>query len=134
MGAQNKAIAGVAKQQYEISTKAAKAAKSNMQRDQLGTRDQVAAEALDPELAQETAVKEVMDQDGLGDNGEELIARPGTVARQYEKLWKGMPMPSPSNPLLDAVARAAVKDPALPPTSMRRTRRSRRSTQVHSLN
>jgi hypothetical protein len=67
-------------------------------------------------------VKEVMDQDGLGDDGEELVAKPGAISRDYERIWNSMRMPAPSNPLLDAVSRAAVKTRALPPTS------------IHSLN
>merc|ERR1711998_816083 len=102
--AQSEAIAQISKQHYEAARKAAQAAKDSLTRSNTGIKEMVTAEALDPELAQETAVKEVMDKDGLGDNGEALVAR----------LWKSMPMPNPDNPLLDAVSRAAVKDPALP--------------------
>merc|ERR1711907_46154 len=112
--AQSEAIAQISKQHYEAARKAAQAAKDSLTRSNTGIKEMVTAEALDPELAQETAVKEVMDKDGLGDNGEALVAQKGEVSRQFERLWKSMPMPNPNNPLLDAVSRAAVKDPALP--------------------
>jgi hypothetical protein len=112
--AQTEAIAQIAKQRFEVARKEGQAAKDNLSRNKRGVEEIVSAEALDPELAQETAVKEVMDQDGLGDNGEALVAAKGEVSRQYERMWRSMPMPNPSNPLLDAVSAAAVKDPALP--------------------
>merc|ERR1712216_895144 len=61
--AQSEAIAQISKQHYEAARKAAQAAKDSLTRSNTGIKEMVTAEALDPELAQETAVKEVMDKD-----------------------------------------------------------------------
>lgn len=80
--AQTEAIAQIAKQRFEVARKEGQAAKDNLSRNKRGVEEIVSAEALDPELAQETAVKEVMDQDGLGDNGEALVAAKGKHTAQ----------------------------------------------------
>jgi len=114
--AQKKAILGVSKTRMDVAKKLALAAKDMVAHNEKGGRAEIMAESLDPEVAKEAAVKSAIDHDGLGDKGEQLVSKDGEIASKYEKLFNQMKTPVQSNPLLDAEARAAVKDSAAPPS------------------
>ena len=130
--AQKKAIVGVSKTRMDVAKKLAQAAKDMVAHNEKGGRAEIMAESLDPAVAKEAAVKSAIDHDGLGDKGEQLVSKDGKsvlpcvinfltlvtgeIARKYEKLFNQMKTPVQSNPLLDAEARAAVKDSAAPPS------------------
>jgi len=107
--AQKKAIVAVSKTRMDVAKKMALAAKDMVASNKQGGRAEIMAESLDPEVAKEAAVKSAIDHDGLGDKGEQLVAKDGAIARKYETLFNQMKTPVQSNPLLDAEARAALK-------------------------
>lgn len=107
--AQRQAVAKIGEANYESAKKAEAAAKAAVERHTEGIEDMYSAEALAPDLRRENAVKNVMDQDGLDDNGKPLVAPKGEVSKQYVELWNSMPTPKqPANALLDAAAAAAL--------------------------
>jgi hypothetical protein len=111
--AEAKAVEQIGHRDAEAAEKHLMAQKKATHRLAEGEEDEVSADALDPSFARQNAVHLAQDHDGIGDDGSDLIARKGAIAREYERVWHTIKMPTPSNPLLDAAANAAIKDPPL---------------------
>jgi hypothetical protein len=112
--AQTEAITKTSKKNMEVAKKLVTSATQRLARNRAGGREELIAEAMDPEIAKVAAVKSALDHHGLSDSGKELISKPGKISRKYMQLFQKYKDPEPNNPLLDATARAAVKTPALP--------------------
>lgn len=109
--AQAEAVAKQGNFNAEVAAKDAAAAASAKVDHEDGK--EVVAEAMDPQLRRQSALKKVMDQDGYSDDGTELVAKKGAVSAEYQRLWHEIKMPSHDNPLLNAAAAAASRDPPL---------------------
>merc|ERR1712139_407846 len=67
----------------------------------------------DPKEAKKEALLKIKDQDGISDLGTSLVAAKGAIAKSYVKQFNKLPLPrSGRNPILDAEAKASVRDDA----------------------
>jgi len=111
--AQSQAVTTLADKRALVAKNEAEAALDAKDRNTDGLDKEAMAEAMDPELRQEHIVNRVMDQDGLGDAGQDLVTKPGVVSAAYVKAWNSIQVPTSNNPLLNAAAAAAVNTPAV---------------------
>jgi len=69
-------------------------------------------------LRESAAIGEARDEDGLGSNGQRLVAKDGDIEKEFMKFWEQTKLPQDSeeanrNPLVAADARAATKDDSI---------------------
>jgi DNA repair exonuclease SbcCD ATPase subunit len=84
--------------------------------DKVTAIDTELANAKDPsktlkteKLRESAAIGEAQDEDGIGKDGQALVAKDGDIAKKFLALWKKANSSSRGNPLVEAEARAAEK-------------------------